>query len=42
MRPPSAKPYIWAAALIALAIWGLAGAPQMSHTASNIHVAKAR
>ncbi|MFB9263222.1 hypothetical protein ACFFWD_08570 [Bradyrhizobium erythrophlei] len=42
MRQPSAKPYIWAAALIAVAIWGMAGTPQMAHTSATTHLARAR
>ncbi len=42
MRQPSVAPYIWAAALIAVAIWGMAGTPQMAHTSASTHIARVR
>ncbi|MGY3693704.1 hypothetical protein ACVIGA_003784 [Bradyrhizobium sp. USDA 3240] len=43
MKKPNAVPYVWAAALIAVVIWGVSGTPQMAHTsASSTHLARAR
>jgi len=42
MKPPKAMPYMWAAALIAVAIWGAVGSPQMAHTLARQHYAGTR
>ncbi|MGY3442141.1 hypothetical protein ACVW17_002142 [Bradyrhizobium sp. USDA 4473] len=42
MKKPNAVPYVWAAALIAVAIWGVSGTPQMAHTSAPTHLARAR
>ena len=41
MKKLNAVPYVWAAVLIAVAIWGVSGAPQMAHTSANTHLARA-
>lgn len=38
---PNAVPYVWAAALIAVAIWGVSGTPQTAHTLAATHLARA-
>ena len=40
MNRPNVAPYVWAAALIAVAIWGVSGTPQMAHTSANTHLAR--
>jgi hypothetical protein len=43
MKKLNAVPYVWAAALIAVVVWGVSGTPQMAHTsASSTHLARAR
>jgi hypothetical protein len=42
MNKPNAVPYVWAATLIAIAIWGVTGTPQIAHTSATTHVARAR
>ena len=42
MKQPNAMPYMWAAALIAIAIWGAVGSPQMAHTSARQHYAGTR
>jgi hypothetical protein len=42
MKKPNAVPYVWAAALIAVVIWGVSGTPQMAHTYATTHLARAR
>jgi hypothetical protein len=42
MKKLNAVPYVWAAALIAVAVWGVSGTPQMAHTSTPTHVARAR
>lgn len=42
MKQPNAMPYMWAAALIAVAIWGAVGSPQMAHTSARQHYAGTR
>jgi hypothetical protein len=41
MKKLNAVPYVWAAALIAVAIWGLSGTPQMAHTLATTQMARA-
>jgi hypothetical protein len=42
MNRPNAVPYVWAAALIAVAIWGVSGTPQTAHTSvTSTHLARA-
>ena len=40
MNRPNVAPYVWAAALIAVAIWGVSGTPQTAHTSANTHLAR--
>lgn len=40
MKKLNAVPYVCAAALIAVAIWGVSGTPQTAHTSANAHLAR--
>ena len=42
MKQPNAMPYMWAAALIAVAIWGAVGPPQVAHPSAKQHYAGTR
>jgi hypothetical protein len=42
MKKLNAVPYVWAAALIAVAIWGVSGTPQTAHTSASTHLARVR